>query len=204
MRLPYARRGNDGRRRVLSRNRPRLFCAMAGLAPCLFPVRDRLVRTCPRSVADDGAGCLGIFRLRRSLGWLDGETVERPTGSARIASSRDGAGPERAMGSYMLQRTEHVRIRNFKRPLAAICGHKLPIRLGFYCACPLRRKGAIRKGRKHRELESRYNTAYNRGKNENRRPHEWPATLIFVATEITACTRLCTGSASACRLPGRA
>lgn len=142
MRLPYARRGNDGRRRVLSRNRPRLFCAMAGLAPCLFSVRDRLVRTCPRSVADDGAGCLGIFRLRRSPGRLDGETVERPAGSARIASSHDGAGPERAMDSYILQRTEHVRIRNFKRPLAAICGHKLPIRLGFYWAGPLRRKGA--------------------------------------------------------------
>lgn len=142
MHLPYARRGNDGRRRVLSRNRPRLFCAMAGLAPCLFSVRDRLVRTCPRSVADDGAGCLGIFRLRRSPGRLDGETVERPAGSARIASSHDGAGPERAMDSYILQRTEHVRIRNFKRPLAAICGHKLPIRLGFYWAGPLRRKGA--------------------------------------------------------------
>ena len=46
MRLPYARRGNDGRRRVLSRNRPRLFCAMVGLAPCPFLVQDRFVRTC--------------------------------------------------------------------------------------------------------------------------------------------------------------
>lgn len=94
MRLPYARRGNDERRRVLSRNRPRLFCAMAGLAPCPFLVQDRLVRTCPRSVADDGAGCLGIFCLRRSPGRLDGETVERPTGSAR-ARVRGRVGPGR-------------------------------------------------------------------------------------------------------------
>lgn len=116
----------DGRTRSLS-----LSWSKIGLSGLVF-----------RNVTNGGVGCLGIFRLRRSPGRLDGETVERPAGSARIASSHDGAGPERAMDGYILQRTEHVRIRNFKRPLAGICGHKLPIRLGFYCACPLRRKGA--------------------------------------------------------------
>ena len=148
MRLPYARRGNDGRRRVLSRNRPRLFCAMAGLAPCLFSVRDRLVRTCPRSVADDGAGCLGIFRLRRSPGRLDGETVERPAGSARIASSHDGPGREARTVIYFSV-PEYVLHPEFQRPLVVICGHKPPIRLGLSWVLPTK-GGCIREGRKHR------------------------------------------------------
>lgn len=193
------------RRRVLSRNRPRLFCAMAGLAPCLFSVRDRLVRTCPPERSGRRSRMPRHLSFTSFAGRLDGETVERPAGSARIASSHDGAGPERAMDGYILQRTEHVRIRNFKRPLAGICGHKLPIRLGFYWAGPLRRKGAAY-GKAGNIGNSKAGTIRHiiGGETKIGRPLMWPATLIFVATEITACTRLCTGSASACRLPGRA
>ncbi|MFR3489156.1 MAG: hypothetical protein ACLTTP_07810 [Alistipes ihumii] len=91
MRLPYARRGNDGRRRVLSRNRPRLFCAMAGLAPCPFLVKIGLSGLVFRNVTNGGFGCLGIFRLRRSRDG-DGETVSvRPASGAGPDPGRTGA-----------------------------------------------------------------------------------------------------------------